>query len=99
MRENQTLTFEQVYSLFQNEFPHVRYIDLKDNLMYPLRFLRFTDNFYLDIELSSGYVVTALNGKSKWSLDNGKIVLDDLHIFKVYNKPASNNDILKLLCK
>jgi hypothetical protein len=65
--------------------------------MYPLRFLRVTDNFYFDIELSNGDVVHAENGKSKWCLENENIVLDDQHVFKVYNKPANKDEILRLL--
>lgn len=97
MRENQTLTFDQVYSLFQREFPHVRYADVEHNLMYPLRFLRVKDDFYFDLELSNGDVITALNGNSKWCLVDDNIILDNSHVFKVYNKPASNDELLRLI--
>lgn len=97
MRENQTLTFDEVYFLFQREFPHVRYFDECYNVWYPLRFLRVIDDFYFDIELSNGDVVTALIGKSNWCLEKENIILDNSYIFKLYNKPASNDELLRLI--
>lgn len=97
MRENTQLTFEEVYSLFQREFPHVRYVDVENNLMYPLRFLHFRGSRYLIVELVGNNVISADKTKDNFYLSGDEIWLNDTYLFKLYNEAASNKELLRLL--
>lgn len=100
MHENQTLTFDKVYSLFQREFPHVRYVryvDVESNLMYPLRFLHFRGSRYLIVGLVGNNVISADKTKDNFYLSGNEIWLNDTHLFKLYNEAASNKELLRLL--
>lgn len=97
MRENQTLTFDQVYSLFQREFPHVRYVDLKQDLYYPLAYLELHESIFLDVFFIGTDYMTIDKERDTFHLVDDGILLNETHVFKLYNKAANNAELLEFL--
>jgi len=99
INQNMRLTFEEVYTLFYNQFPHVRYVDDKYELYNALKLLHFRDNKHLEIILMNENVIRANKEKDRFTLVDDSILLNDTHRFKVYSKPLTNNELLNLIIK
>ena len=97
LKENLKLSFDEVYSLFQREFPHVRYFNLSKNVYYQFTGMHFRNDKHLNIILVNGEQICADSEKDEFILCNNCIILNAEHIFQIYNKPCTQDEILALL--
>lgn len=97
LKENMKLTIDQVYSLFQREFPHVRYLKLPNNTYRSLLYMNYQNNKRLKITLIDSESICADSENDEFILCNNCIILNAEHIFQIYNKPCTQDELLSLL--